>query len=48
MGKLYVVCNSYQPNTASTNRILSFVRGFSELGVESSDSEIGWHFYCFA
>lgn len=35
MGKLYVVCNSYQPNTASTNRILSFVRGFSELGVEA-------------
>lgn len=32
---LYIVCNSYQPNTAPTNRVLSFVRGFSELGVEA-------------
>lgn len=35
MGKLYIVCNSYNPNTASANRLLSFVQGFSELGVEA-------------
>lgn len=35
MGKLYIVCNSYNPNTAPTNRLLSFVQGFSELGVEA-------------
>lgn len=34
MSKIYVVCNSYDPNTAATNRILSFLRGFSELQVE--------------
>lgn len=32
---LYIVFNSYQPNTAPTNRVLSFVRGFSELGIEA-------------
>ena len=32
---LYIVLNSYQSNTASTNRVLSFVRGFSELGFEA-------------
>lgn len=31
---LYIVCNSYQPNTAPTNRLLSFLRGFSELGTQ--------------
>lgn len=35
ISKTYIVVNSYQPNTAPTNRILSFVRGFSELGVEA-------------
>ncbi|MBR5781898.1 MAG: glycosyltransferase family 4 protein [Bacteroidales bacterium] len=30
---LYIVSNSYQPNTAPTNRLLSFLRGFSELGI---------------
>lgn len=35
MSNIYIVCNSYTPNTAPVNRILSFVRGFSELGVES-------------
>lgn len=35
MNKLYVVCNSYHPNTAYTNRVLSFLRGFSELGVDT-------------
>ena len=35
MGNIYIVCNSYNPNTAPINRILSFVRGFSELGVEA-------------
>lgn len=31
---LYIVYNSYQPNTAPTNRLLSFLRGFSELGTK--------------
>lgn len=35
MSKVYIVCNSYSPNTAPTNRVLSFVRGFSELGMEA-------------
>ena len=35
MSNIYIVCNSYQPNTAPTNRVLSFVRGFSELGIEA-------------
>ena len=35
MAKLYVVCRSYNPNTAFSNRIFSFVRGFSELGVDA-------------
>ena len=35
MSKIYIVCNSYNPNTAPTNRILSFIRGFSELNVEA-------------
>ena len=35
MSNIYIVCNSYNPNTAPINRILSFVRGFSELGVEA-------------
>lgn len=35
MNKVYIVCNSYQPNTAPTNRLLSFVRGFSELGIKA-------------
>lgn len=35
MRKLYIVCNSYNPNTAFTNRIFSFLRGFSELGIEA-------------
>ena len=34
MNKIYLVCNSYNPNTAATNRVLSFLRGFSELGVK--------------
>ncbi|MCF2658963.1 glycosyltransferase family 4 protein [Parabacteroides distasonis] len=35
MNKFYVVCNSYHPNTAYTNRVFSFLRGFSELGVDT-------------
>lgn len=35
MCKVYIVCNSYNPNTAPTNRVLSFVRGFSELGMDA-------------
>ena len=34
MTTTYIVFNSYHPNTASTNRLLSFLRGFSELGTE--------------
>lgn len=30
---IYIVSNSYQPNTAPTNRLLSFLRGFSDLGI---------------
>ena len=33
--RFYIVCNAYVPNVAFTNRVLSFVRGFSELGVET-------------
>lgn len=32
---LYIVCNSCQPNTAPMNRVLSFIRGFSDLKVEA-------------
>lgn len=35
MRHFYIVCNVYEPNTAPTNRILNFVRGFSELGVDA-------------
>lgn len=35
MGKVYIVCNSYNPNTAPTNRVLSFIRGFSELKMDA-------------
>lgn len=34
MSKTYIVFNCYQPNTAHTNRMLSFVRGFSECNKE--------------
>lgn len=34
MNKIYIVCNSYNPNTAPTNRLLSFLKGFSELGLK--------------
>ena len=35
MNKFYVVCNTYYPNTAFSNRVFSFLRGFSELGVNA-------------
>lgn len=35
MDKFYVVCNSFLPNTAFNNRVFSFLRGFSELGIET-------------
>lgn len=35
MNKFYVVCNSYYPNTAFWVRVLSFLRGFSEIGFET-------------
>lgn len=31
---LYIIYDSYQSNTAPTNRLLSFLRGFSELGTK--------------
>ena len=31
ISKTYIVVNSYQPNTAPTNRLLSILKGFSEL-----------------
>ena len=31
--KIYIVCRVYHPNTAFTNRVLSFIHGFSEFGV---------------
>lgn len=34
-GKFYIVCNTYLPNSAYTNRVLGFLRGFSELGVDT-------------
>ncbi len=34
MGKLYFIKTEYKPNTAEDNRFLSFVEGFSQLGVE--------------
>ena len=34
MGKFYIVSSAYNPNTAPTNRLLSFIQGFSELGVD--------------
>lgn len=34
MGKLYLVKNCYHPNDAPTNRFLSYIEGFSQLGVE--------------
>lgn len=33
MDNIYIVCRSYNPNTAFTNRVLSFLRGFSDIGV---------------
>ena len=35
MSKIYIVCNSYNPNTATTNRILNFVQGFEDFGIEA-------------
>lgn len=34
MGKLYFLSTYYTPNTAQTNRLMSFVEGFSELGID--------------
>lgn len=35
MGKFYILCNGYAPNQAYTNHNLSFIKGFSELGVNA-------------
>lgn len=32
---LYILSESYVPNTAVTNHALSFVRGFSDLGIKA-------------
>ncbi len=34
MGKIYFIKTSYHPNDAPTNRFLSFIEGFSQLGVD--------------
>ena len=34
MDCLNILVSAYKPNTAPTNRILSFLRGFSQLGVK--------------
>lgn len=34
MGKFYIVASSYRPNTAPANRLLTFLHGFSELGID--------------
>lgn len=34
MVKFYIVQSAYTPNTAPTNRLLSFLQGFSDLGVD--------------
>lgn len=33
MNKFYILCESYSPNTAYTNHVMSFIRGFDELGI---------------
>lgn len=35
MNKFYIISNKYEPNTASTNHALSFVRAFSEKGIHA-------------
>ncbi|OFY38934.1 MAG: hypothetical protein A2X18_05460 [Bacteroidetes bacterium GWF2_40_14] len=35
MNKLYVIKDDYSPNSAATNRLLAFVKGFEELGVKT-------------
>lgn len=34
MKELYVIFSAYKPNTAPTNRLISLLKGFDELGVE--------------
>ena len=34
MNKIYFLTTSYTPNTAQTNRLMSFIKGFSELGID--------------
>lgn len=35
MEKVIILVSSYKPNTAPTNRLLSFLRGFYELGIKT-------------
>ena len=39
-GKIFIVCSSYKPNIAPTNRLISFLRGLDELEVETQVSFI--------
>lgn len=34
-GKFYVLADTYDPNTAKNNHIMSYVRGFEELGIDA-------------
>lgn len=34
MNKFYIVSNSYYPNTASTNRLMGFIKAFSQMGIK--------------
>lgn len=35
MSKIYLISSCYEPNTAVANRCMSFVRGFSDLGIDT-------------
>lgn len=35
MGRFFILCNGYSPNQAYTNHNLSFIKGFSELGIQA-------------
>ncbi len=35
MGKFYIIRDCYFPNTAPTNRMMGFIKGFSELGIKT-------------
>lgn len=35
MSKFYVVCGSYYPNTATTNRLMGFLKSISQMGINA-------------